>query len=70
MNSSRRKLLATNRLLIPLIVAMGALAAGCNTNVNELLFEAGAATGRTALDLWLTDFENRVADVLDPNPTA
>lgn len=69
MDKTRSKSIARHRLIAPLIIAMGALVTGCNTNVNELLFEAGAATGRTGLDLWLTDFENRVADVLDPNPT-
>ena len=29
-----------------------------------------AATGRTLIDLWLTDFENRLADSLDRNGAA
>ncbi|MBI1826454.1 MAG: hypothetical protein HY287_01470 [Planctomycetes bacterium] len=69
MIESRNKMHAIRRLLVMMIVAIGAFATGCNTNLNEILFESAAATGRTALDLWLTDFENRVADVLDPNPT-
>ncbi len=40
---------------------------GCGTNLNEVLFQSVAATGRTLSDLWLTDFENRLADSLDRN---
>ena len=42
------------------------LLAGCGTNLNEVLLQSGTATGRTLIDLWLTDFENRLADSLNP----
>jgi cytochrome c553 len=52
----------------PLVLAALAVQfAGCGTNLNEVLFQSVAATGRTLSDLWLTDFENRLADSLDPN---
>ena len=55
----------------PLVLAALAVPfAGCGTNLNEVLFQSGAATGRTLIDLWLTDFENRLADSLDPNGAA
>jgi len=57
------------RLGVALLIGTGLLTSGCSTNLNEILFESAAATGRTSLDLWLTAFENRLADVLDPNPT-
>ena len=51
----------------PLVLAALAVPfAGCGTNLNEVLFQAGAATGRTLIDLWLTDFETRLADSLNP----
>jgi len=46
----------------PLVLAALAVPfAGCGTNLNEVLLQSGAATGRTLIDLWLTDFENRLA---------
>ena len=55
----------------PLVLAALAVPfAGCGTNLNEVLFQSGAATGRTLIDLWLTDFENRLADSLDRNGAA
>ena len=54
-------------------LVLGALAvpfAGCGTKLNEALLQSGAATGRTLIDLWLTDFENRLADSLDRNGAA
>jgi hypothetical protein len=50
-----------------LLAALAVPFAGCGTNLNEVLFQSGAATGRTLIDLWLTDFENRLADSLDGN---
>ena len=44
--------------------------AGCGTNLNEVLFQAGAATGRTLVDTWLTDFANRFADSFDTDDAA
>ncbi|MCH8148885.1 MAG: hypothetical protein IH987_13045 [Planctomycetes bacterium] len=35
---------------------------GCGTNFDEILSQSLAATGRTALDIFLTDFANAVAD--------
>ena len=55
----------------PLVLAALAVPfAGCGTNLNEVLFQSGTATGRTLIDLWLTDFENRLADSLDRNGAA
>ena len=55
----------------PLVLAALAVPfAGCGTNLNEVLLQSGAATGRTLIDLWLTDFENRLADSLDRNGAA
>ena len=55
----------------PLVLATLAVPfAGCGTNLDEVLFQSGAATGRTLIDLWLTDFANRLADSLDPNGAA
>lgn len=51
----------------PLFVVVPILLAGCGTNLNEVLLQATTATGQTLVDLWLTDFENRLADSLDPN---
>ena len=52
----------------PLVLAALAVPfAGCGTNLNEVLLQSAAATGRTLIDLWLTDFENRLADSLDRN---
>jgi len=45
---------------------------GCGINLSESLYQAGAAAGRTALDLWLTDLANQLADAAvdttDPAP--
>ena len=48
-----------------LLAALAVPSAGCGTNLNEVLFQSGAATGRTLIDLWLTSFENRLADSFD-----
>ena len=57
-----------NRIASPARRALPAvlpiLFAGCGTNLNEVLLQSGTATGRTLIDLWLTDFENRLADSL------
>lgn len=56
---------------LPLVLAALAFPfAGCGTNLDEVLFQSGVATGRTLIDLWLTDLENRLADSLDPNGAA
>lgn len=39
--------------------------AGCGSNLSESLYQAGAAAGRTALDLWLTDLANQLADAVE-----
>lgn len=55
------------RRLPPLLVAVCAVGlSGCGTNFDTILYQAGATTGRTFLDLVLTDFANRLADSLDP----
>lgn len=48
-------------------VLLAVLLAGCSTNLNEVLLQSGAATGRTLIDLWLTDFQNRLIDSFDRN---
>ena len=50
----------------PFPAVLPILFAGCGTNLNEVLLQSGTATGRTLIDLWLTDFENRLADSLNP----
>ena len=47
------------------LAALAVLFTGCGTNLNEVLFQSVAATGRTFIDLWFTDFENRLADSFD-----
>jgi cytochrome c553 len=59
-----------SRSWLLVLAALAVPFAGCGTNLNEVLFQSGAATGRTLIDLWLTDFENRLADSLDPNGAA
>ena len=49
------------------LAALAVPFAGCGTNLNEVLLQSGTATGRTLIDLWLTDFENRLADSLNPS---
>lgn len=39
---------------------------GCGTNFNDTLNQAAGATGRTLLDLFLTDFANALADAFEP----
>lgn len=50
--------------------AHAVLLGGCGTNLNEVLLQSGTATGRTLIDLWLTDFENRLVDSFDRNTAA
>ena len=38
---------------------------GCGTNIEEVLFQSGAAIGRTYVDLLLTDWANTLADQAD-----
>lgn len=38
---------------------------GCGSNIEEALFQAASATGRTSFDLFLTDFANALAGQLD-----
>jgi len=52
------------------LAALAVPFAGCGTNLNEVLLQSGTATGRTLIDLWLTNFENRLADSLDQNGAA
>jgi len=52
------------------LAALAVPFAGCGTNLNEVLLQSATATGRTLIDLWLTDFENRLADSLDRNGAA
>lgn len=42
---------------------------GCGTNFDEVLYQAANATGRTLLDLFLTDFANTLADSFDQEDT-
>ena len=46
------------------------LAGGCGTNFDEILYQAFAATGRTALDIFLTDLANDLADRADGGDAA
>ena len=47
------------------LAALAVPFAGCSTNLNEVLFQSVTATGSTLIDLWLTDFQNRLADSFD-----
>jgi mono/diheme cytochrome c family protein len=42
---------------------------GCGTNLNEALYQAAGATGRTFLDILLTDLANTLADSFDQGGT-
>lgn len=44
---------------------MALLVSGCGSNFDEILYQAFAATGRTAFDLFLTDLANDLADRAD-----
>ncbi len=49
-----------------LCVAVGLLSlAGCGTDLDQLLFQTAAATGRTLFDIVLTDIANDLADALE-----
>lgn len=57
------------RWLIGRVVSVAgacALVAGCGTSFNELLFQSGAAVGRTALDQAFTDLLNQLANPTEP----
>ena len=56
----RARRIAAGLLTLPL---MGIT--GCGTVLSESLYQAGAAAGRTALDLWLTDLANQLADAAE-----
>lgn len=46
------------------------LVGGCGTNFDEILYQSLAATGRTALDILLTDLANDLADRADGDDAA
>lgn len=48
----------TALLLLPLV-------SGCGTNFQDVLLQTGAAFGRSAIDLLLTDLANALADALE-----
>lgn len=52
----------------PLVVIMCscwlAIASGCGTSFENAAVQAGAAGGRTLIDLWLTELANQLADQL------
>jgi len=51
------------------LVVLSAGVTGCGTNLAEVLTQTANATGRTFLDLLLTEFANTVADALDEENT-
>ncbi|MCO6435935.1 MAG: hypothetical protein J5J06_02480 [Phycisphaerae bacterium] len=57
------------RKAIPAIIVLAIVsmlpASGCGTNFQDVLLQSGAAFGRSALDLFLTDLANALADALD-----
>jgi len=59
----KRSALAAS-LGIPLLFALG----GCGANMNELLFQTATAAANTAIDLWLTELANNLADHFDDEP--
>jgi len=50
---------------MPLMAMALMVFSGCGTNLNEGLFQAASASGRSLLDIFLTDLQNSVADALD-----
>lgn len=55
----------TGTAALALVMACGA---GCGNNVADLLYQGVTAAGNTALDLWLTQFANDLADQFNPPP--
>lgn len=56
----------TRRLPLLLVAVCMVGSSGCGTNFDDILYQAGSTTGRTFLDLVLTDLANRLADSLNP----
>lgn len=48
-----------------LVVVFFMSLSGCGSNLDEVFYQTAAATGRTSLDLLLTDLANTLADSLD-----
>ncbi len=53
---------ATRGFICGILPFTALLVSGCGTNFDEVLYQAFAATGRTALDIFLTDLANDLAD--------
>jgi len=60
--------MTTRSAAIALLTGAALSVSGCGNNVADLIYQGVAAAGNTALDLWLTDFANNVADQLNPPP--
>lgn len=50
--------------VIALLVLVGVV--GCGSGVNEALYQTASAAGRTAVDIFLTELANALADAFDP----
>lgn len=61
---------ATRGFIYGTMPLLALLVGGCGTNFDEILYQAFAATGRTALDLFLTDLANDLADRADGDDAA
>ena len=46
--------------LVAVVLLLGL--AGCGTNIEEILYQTGAATGRTLFDVMLTDLANAIVE--------
>ena len=61
---------ATRGFIFGTMPLLALLVSGCGTNFDEILYQAFAATGRTALDIFLTDLANDLADRADGDDAA
>lgn len=69
MNATNHPFNRTRRTALTAMTLAAALGlAGCGNNVADLLYQGISAAGNTALDLWLTDLANDIADQVNPPP--
>lgn len=51
---------------IGLLAVVTGLASGCGTNLDQVLLQTATATGRTVLDIFLTEYANNLVDQFQP----
>jgi len=56
---------ASHRICAPLVATAMLGLSGCGTNLNDVLYQTVSASGRSLLDIFLTDLQNNLADSLD-----